>query len=71
MPDASQFDTDRSYPGRSSITFSNPPINMFVPTTIVELRASVARVKRSETRGKPISRSRVTLRSTRAAGRRL
>ena len=37
MPDPSQFNTDRTYPGRWTITFSNPPINMFVPTTIVEL----------------------------------
>jgi hypothetical protein len=35
----SQFSTDRTYPGRWTITFSNPPINMFVPTTIVELGA--------------------------------
>src|SRR4249919_385447 len=39
MPGPSQFDTDRTYPGRWTITFSNPPINMFVPTTIVELGA--------------------------------
>jgi enoyl-CoA hydratase/carnithine racemase len=39
MPDHSQFHTDRTYPGRWTITFSNPPINMFVPTTIVELGA--------------------------------
>src|SRR5215469_6764432 len=39
MPDHSQFNTDRIYPGRWTITFSNPPINMFVPTTIVELGA--------------------------------
>jgi enoyl-CoA hydratase/carnithine racemase len=39
MADHSQFNTDRSYPGRWTITFSNPPINMFVPSTIVELRA--------------------------------
>jgi enoyl-CoA hydratase/carnithine racemase len=39
MPDSSQFHTDRSNPGRWTITFSNPPINMFVPTTIVELAA--------------------------------
>jgi len=39
MPDSSQFNTDRTYPGRWTITFSNPPINMFVPTTIVELGA--------------------------------
>jgi enoyl-CoA hydratase/carnithine racemase len=39
MPDPSQFNTDRTRPGRWTITFSNPPINMFVPTTIVELGA--------------------------------
>jgi enoyl-CoA hydratase/carnithine racemase len=32
-----QFKIDRSYPGLWTITFSNPPINMFFPTTIVEL----------------------------------
>ena len=37
--DPSQFNTDRTNPGRWTITFSNPPINMFVPTTIVELGA--------------------------------
>jgi enoyl-CoA hydratase/carnithine racemase len=37
MPDPSQFNTDRTYPGQWTITFSNPPINMFVPTTIAEL----------------------------------
>src|ERR1700758_2377813 len=36
---SSQFNTDRTFPGRWTITFSNPPINMFVPTTIVELKA--------------------------------
>jgi enoyl-CoA hydratase/carnithine racemase len=39
MPDYSQFNIDRTYPGLWTITFSNPPINMFVPTTIVELGA--------------------------------
>src|SRR6516164_8901604 len=39
MPDSSQFETDRTNPGRWTITFSNPPINMFVPTTIFELDA--------------------------------
>ena len=39
MPDPSQFNIDRTYPGLWTITFSNPPINMFVPTTIVELGA--------------------------------
>ena len=39
MPDHSQFNSDRTHPGRWTITFDNPPINMFVPTTIVELGA--------------------------------
>src|SRR5277367_218318 len=39
MPDPSQFNIDRTYPGLWTITFRNPPINMFVPTTIVELGA--------------------------------
>ena len=34
-----QFNIDRTYPGLWTITFSNPPINMFLPTTIVELGA--------------------------------
>src|SRR6202046_336985 len=34
-----QFNVDRTDPGRWTITFNNPPINMFVPTTIVELGA--------------------------------
>jgi len=37
MPD--QFHIDRTYPGCWTITFSHPPINMFVPETIVELGA--------------------------------
>jgi enoyl-CoA hydratase/carnithine racemase len=37
MPDTSQFNTDRSHLGRWTIIFNNPPINMFVPSTIVEL----------------------------------
>src|ERR1700676_4711707 len=37
MPETSQFNIDRTYPGVWTITFSNPPINIFVPTTIVEL----------------------------------
>jgi enoyl-CoA hydratase/carnithine racemase len=39
MPDPLQFNTDRTYPGRWTITFSNPPINIFVSATIVELGA--------------------------------
>jgi enoyl-CoA hydratase/carnithine racemase len=37
-PDA-QFSIDRTHPNRWTITFNNPPINMFVPATIDELRA--------------------------------
>jgi enoyl-CoA hydratase/carnithine racemase len=39
MPVPSQFNIDRTYPGLWVIAFSNPPINMFVPTTIIELGA--------------------------------
>ena len=39
MTEPSHFNTDRTYPGRWTITFSNPPINMFVPATIVDLGA--------------------------------
>jgi enoyl-CoA hydratase/carnithine racemase len=34
-----QLDVERSNPGLWTVTFSNPPINMFLPTTIDELRA--------------------------------
>jgi enoyl-CoA hydratase/carnithine racemase len=37
MPEHSQFNVDRTYPGQWTITFNNPPINIFVPSTIVEL----------------------------------
>jgi enoyl-CoA hydratase/carnithine racemase len=37
MFDHKQFTIDNSKPGLWTITFGNPPINMFVPTTIVEL----------------------------------
>jgi enoyl-CoA hydratase/carnithine racemase len=37
MTELSQFSADRTYPGRWTITFSNPPINMFLPATIDEL----------------------------------
>ena len=43
--DPSQFNTDRTNPGRWTITFSNPPINMFVPATIDELRALMAELE--------------------------
>lgn len=45
MTNHSQFNTDRTYPGRWTITFSNPPINMFVPATIVELEALLTEVE--------------------------
>ena len=38
---ASQFSIDRAYPGRWTITFNNPPINIFLPSTIVELGALI------------------------------
>jgi hypothetical protein len=48
-----QFNTDRTYPGRWTITFSNPPINIFVPKTIVELDGPVR-----EGRSVPVGESR-------------
>lgn len=39
MPDLPQFTIDRTHQGWWTITFSNPPINMFVPATIDELAA--------------------------------
>src|SRR6201988_4893441 len=48
MPDHSQFNTDRTYPGRWTITFSTPPINMFVPTTIVELGALMTELEANQ-----------------------
>ena len=39
MPDSAQFNTDRTHPGRWTITFDSPPINMFGPDTLVELGA--------------------------------
>jgi enoyl-CoA hydratase/carnithine racemase len=45
MPEPSQFNIDRTNPGRWTITFSNPPINMFLPTTIVELGALMTEVE--------------------------
>jgi enoyl-CoA hydratase/carnithine racemase len=39
---ASQFNIDRACPGRWTITFNNPPINRFVPSTVVELGALMA-----------------------------
>jgi enoyl-CoA hydratase/carnithine racemase len=44
MPDHSQFNIDRTRPGLWTTTFSNPPINMFVPT-IVELGAPMTELE--------------------------
>src|SRR5271170_2136533 len=41
MPNDSQFNTNRTCPGLWTVTFSNAPINMFVPATIVELGALI------------------------------
>src|ERR1700732_736372 len=40
-----QFNIDRAHPGGWTITFSNPPINMFVPETIVELVSLMAELE--------------------------
>jgi enoyl-CoA hydratase/carnithine racemase len=45
MRDPSQFNADRTCPGQWTITFSNPPINMFVPETIVELGALMKEIE--------------------------
>jgi len=37
VPEPSQFNIDRTHPGRWTITFNNPPINIFVPSAIGEL----------------------------------
>jgi enoyl-CoA hydratase/carnithine racemase len=42
--DSSQFHIDDTNRGLWTITFSNPPINMLVPSTIVELGALMARL---------------------------
>ena len=39
MTDSSQFNIDRTDPNRWTATFNNPPINIFVPETIIELGA--------------------------------
>ena len=49
MPDHSQFNINRACPGLWTITFDNPPINMFVPTTIVELGALMTELESDPT----------------------
>jgi len=39
MSDRTQFETDRTRPSQWTVTFNNPPINIFIPATIVELGA--------------------------------
>ena len=40
-----QFNIDRTYPGRWTITFDNAPINMFLPTTIDELGSLMTEIE--------------------------
>jgi enoyl-CoA hydratase/carnithine racemase len=40
-----QVHIDRGYPGLWTITFNNPPINIFVPATIVELGALISEIE--------------------------
>src|SRR3984885_8808706 len=40
-----QFKIDRTHPERWTISFNNPPINMFVPSTIVELGALITDIE--------------------------
>lgn len=44
MTATSQFTIDRSHPGRWTMTFNHPPINMFVPETIDELATLITEV---------------------------
>jgi enoyl-CoA hydratase/carnithine racemase len=48
-PKHAQFNIDRTQPGLWTITFSNPPINMFVPETIVELGELMTRLEADPT----------------------
>jgi enoyl-CoA hydratase/carnithine racemase len=41
----SQFQIDRTHPGLWTITFSNAPINMFVPDTIIEISALMSQIE--------------------------
>ena len=45
MPETSQFNIDRTHAERWTITFNNPPINIFVPSTIVELGALMTEIE--------------------------
>ena len=43
--DSKQLAIDRSKPGLWTVTFSNPPINLLEPATIVELQALVSEIE--------------------------
>jgi enoyl-CoA hydratase/carnithine racemase len=45
MSEFKQLSVDRSRPGIWTVTFSNPPINMFVPETIEELRLLMTNIE--------------------------
>ena len=45
MPGSAQFEIDRTRPGGWTVSFANPPINMFVPSTIVELGAVMDQIE--------------------------
>jgi enoyl-CoA hydratase/carnithine racemase len=45
MSDLSQLNIDRTIPGLWTITFNNPPINMFVPSTIDELGSLITEIE--------------------------
>jgi hypothetical protein len=68
MSDPSQFNIDRTDSGLWTITFGNPPINMFVPTTILELGALVTNIEADPSvkgRGVSVGESRFFSRSSR------
>ena len=44
-----QFNIDRTHPDRWTITFNNPPINIFLPATIVELGALMTDIEADPT----------------------
>ena len=63
-----QFNIDRAKPGLWTITFSNPPINLFVPTTIDELGSLMTEIEAEplgEGRCVPVAEPRLLHRSSR------
>lgn len=49
MSEPSQFNVDQSQPGLHTVRFSNPPINMFEPSTIIELAAIMTKLENDRT----------------------